>query len=454
MNAKDTVCIDFGTAQSKVVLSRPSASRNREVALEIGKSATRLVPSSVLIERGGLIHFGQDACDRSQQAGSAGRLDSLKTWIRGDLGQPIEHAYNPTSVAFTREDVLTLFIAKLLERADDRLEGLRVHPASVQWRFAVPAWQPETMNRVLPATNRVFATAAAIVEAHGKELQHPLQAAAARKLLLEARKRGMRGTEHRIDMHVLEPVAAGWRRIRKAGVPAGLVLVVDVGAGTTDLAIFALYPKRKWVQLPGLQFALSIAGDTLDDILEGTIAKAAGGLTEDELVYVRARRRGWKETLFERGKVSWNAGQRTNGVLRKDEFCSDPRVVTFFGDLRRAATDLVREVNQALLHKNSSAGGGLGVLLTGGGAALPGLADLTSGQHVYRGIAIQHRAIQQWPDDLDLALRPDFPVLAVALGGAVFEQPDVVVHDIEPLPHARVTHSQNAFTGPPTRALY
>ncbi len=94
------------------------------------------------------------------------------------------------------------------------------------------------------------------------------------------------------------------------------------------------------------------------------------------------------------------------------------------------------------------------MLLTGGGASLPGLSALASGQHTHQGIAIRHYPIATLPADLDPKLRQDFPMLAVALGGAVPEQPEVRVHNMDPRAGSSVTHSQNSWTGPATRALY
>ena len=113
---------------------------------------------------------------------------------------------------------------------------------------------------------------------------------------------------------LMEPLAAGSGRVWSDRSARNLMVVVDIGAGTTDFSLFwvlqnAIKQKRRAVGIEPGSDAIRMAGDMLDKLLLGHLLSKAPGKDDsitrrqvETALRLRGTRR-MKETLFATGKL-------------------------------------------------------------------------------------------------------------------------------------------------------
>jgi hypothetical protein len=451
LNAPDDgsviLCLDFGTAMSKGF-----AIRNEEdgtltlLPLRLGERAgepqsIHSVSSSLYIDGAGRVFLGTEAVGRGQPSGVRRRIDSLKSFLTlagvgADLdGKPLGPAVNPrTETVFTEEDALTLYFAYLTDLAASSLEERSIS-RYVRRRFAVPCWNKERRAWGEKLLRNLLARAVIVSDQfHDRWAAGiPLDEA---KSVIDAVKRCSNLPEVLIVEGISEPVAAGSSFLElEEQKHRKVMMVVDVGAGTSDFAMFVVAKSQESEEcmlnlIPGSTKALSQAGDVLDSALREAILDKAGLRPSDQQYeYVRDALqhdiRGLKERLCKDGSIDTVLSNGTPCRFTRTEFY-DLAKVQEFGQLLRATFDeVVKSVNAShFTHLPASAP--LEVLLTGGGSKLDVVRALASGQiRVADGAAdriVLRRQANDFPESLRKAsaiIRDDYPILAVAIGGAL-----------------------------------
>lgn len=210
-------------------------------------------------------------------------------------------------------------------------------------------------------------------------------------------------------------------------------MVVDIGAGTSDFALFVVAenPKenlfRAW-PVQKCSEALPMAGDALDNALRNVILTHARVDARDpESRHVNTRLsmeiRQLKEQLFRDQSCTFTLTNGIRGTIELAAFLERPEVVRFRNRLAETFNNVMNAAHPTFFERLHP--GGLTVVLTGGGATLPMVSDLTRGSSEVHGFRVERRGTPLVPEAFtyDMGLREAYPQLAVAIGGS---QPDLI----------------------------
>lgn len=198
-----TLGIDFGTSNSAACWATPTSTHAHPIALE--GNATSLPTAIFFNAEDRTTHFGRDAVNH-YLAGNPGRLmRSLKSLLGSSL--VLEHTeVNGQSMRFL--DIITVFLAELKHRAETRMGA--------------------AITRVVMGRPVHFVD------------DDPERDALAQAMLLQAAQAaGLPEVQFQ-----LEPIAAALDYERRITQEA-LVLVADIGGGTSDFSVLRLSPQRK-----------------------------------------------------------------------------------------------------------------------------------------------------------------------------------------------------------------
>lgn len=210
------------------------------------------------------------------------------------------------------------------------------------------------------------------------------------------------------------------------------MLVVDIGAGTSDLSLYRIHidpetGKNAAMEVEGSSKGLTEAGNYLDRILIELIIKKSG-LSSDNPMWINERSalelriRDYKESLFNDEYVYVTLMNGTEVEIELIEFLQHNAVVEFGNNLRKAMVDILESADISFINwVLSNPARKLAIALTGGGAELPMVTELAKGTILVNGHEIPVvRSLQfpTWLRELDANLEADYPRVAVSLGGA------------------------------------
>ena len=231
----------------------------------------------------------------------------------------------------------------------------------------------------------------------------------------------------------IEPLAAASSRVWKDRPDRELMLVVDVGAGTTDYSLFWTVQNLNQGQLKRAfpvepcGGAIRQAGDTLDSLLVAELLRRANLGADTSLrqrvsdgLYRRGVRQ-LKERLFEVGEIIEVLANDERVSLTRDEFLATDGVARFSRKIREALSDLLSKVHPSWA--NSVKDRALKLVLTGGGNGLPMIQSLANEKWSVAGTSVTCRLSKPLPDlvkeEFDDDFAQEYPQLAVAMGGAM-----------------------------------
>ena len=484
------LCLDFGTAMSKAWATGKNAGET--LPLVIGRAAgigdTLAVPSSIYISDNGSIFLGRDA-ERQHRAAlnpHRARFDNLKRLLSEEqVGSDLFAlaplpGIDPTNSGLTRGDLLVLYLAWLTDLCEislaEALTAAKMKFGSnkdatraVARRFAIPCfenaddekaggsqraqWVRSVMSDALLRAQLLADTLS------GKWKQ--LDTGQLAPLMRELRSIDVKPLAKLLtgDAAIREPIAAGASRFDSAigrsdepdDVPKRrFLMVVDAGAGTTDLALFqAITPRGKtethYALLRQSVRMNRIAGNAVDAIFRRIALKSCGvdplsgyPRNKEDFDYLQtdldSQIRDLKQLLFETGKIEIELKPNAHGSVELAMLTDDPDIQKFGTDL----SEVRRKVIEASffpggISPDSEAGTGailINVLLTGGSARLPIISALAHGEDKIGGIRFQFKLIETlpaWietlPRDAAQRLSAIYPQCAVAIGGSVAELP-------------------------------
>ena len=190
-------------------------------------------------------------------------------------------------------------------------------------RFTIPAWRPEQRNWAASTLSTCLGRAQILADTFRGRWQEGIPAAEFKAAVSAAREHDsavcyLLDTSHlpgqTFPGGLLEPLAAGSGRIWADRSARNLLLIVDVGAGTTDFSLFwvvqdARTGSRKAFPVEPCSDAVRMAGDIVDDVLLKQILIRAHGDSNDVIrkrIEADLRLRGLrrlKERLFETGSL-------------------------------------------------------------------------------------------------------------------------------------------------------
>ena len=446
-----TLCLDFGTAKSKA-FAASDEDEPELLPLAIGRAdddvdrAVHEVISSVWIDDDGLLFTGSAAIRRSMEYGNSSanrhRLDSLKQEISqvhpedgvAPLRQSLPKDVDPTST-LTYEDAITAYLAYLTDLATTELESDdRVGTRYVRRRFTLPWWTEEQRKWAGDLLTVLLRRAQLLADTYRGSWRAGIHVAELKRALREAAAHDEKlawMVPTKPDNPVLEALAAASARLWSDSSARELMLVVDVGAGTTDLSLFWAVQSagefhRAWPIVP-CGAAIKQAGDTLDSLLvKELLRKAELGADRGEERRVRdglsrRRIRRIKETLFEVGTITEQLVTDHTVTLRLDQFMELDGIKTFEKRISDEIQGLLDRVHGSW---DPAAGDrGITLVLTGGGSQLPMIQNLKYKPWRLGKRTVRCRLAKGVPDGVASKFSDDvireYPKLAVAMGGAL-----------------------------------
>ncbi len=432
-----TLCIDFGTAYSKAAAAPATSWRAFDPGLlrplrlggENGAGNSFLLESAVFIDEDRIL-LGPAAVARAAENPAAKRdaLRSFKTLLSvSDLDRALQTAL-PVSIdphrKFSMGDLILIYLGYLTAAIDRAVAADPTFDAAAQFqrRYAAPAWRGGDSAGLHTIVTRLFGQAETVRDTLGPALlsHEGIALDDARNALVTAYE-----SKHLADMGLIyEATAAGAYSSIGLAVEAPALLIVDMGAGTTDIAVLARAGARV-EELADARVTLKQAGDYVDRVLANLIlaknnrvktAAAQGVLWREAL----AGMRDIKENLFAEGHAGLRHDGRVTVVTLKDlERAKDFRAFRkTLDDAHQHALDVARSF--AALHGRRE----IQTVAVGGGAAAPFIQALIRQKPRRAAGKLQIKARPPTPDWAhDRAFRgnlaPVFPQLAIAIGGAL-----------------------------------
>ena len=443
------LCLDFGTAKSKAFAARDVGDGEPDLFdIEIGNLDVDLdgsvfsVASALWIDHSGRVFVGSEALRQSESAigEERARIDSLKQFI-SQANEPKEvrstvltKEEDPFRSGLTHEHALLLYLGYLTDLSLACLEG-RGFSRLTRRRFALPcweegqrAWASEYLGSLVARAQIVADTfrgrwkaglgireVVAVCDAtrqHANALRTLVDEVPDAKAALAQRWGG-----------VLEPIAsASARMYAEHKLDRKLMLVADIGAGTTDVALFWLVldgDDRRAFPVSGTTRALRMAGDHLDHALlrllldKGNIEPRLARRAETKLRLEGLRR--LKERLYIDGSVQARLINDALVTVTRDEFEGNPLVSAFNAQL----TGLVKGVIDTLDPSWALHAERITLVLSGGGSTLPAASNLTNVEGTVGGRVARFRLAPLVPEGIPDGLKSEYPRLAVALGGSL-----------------------------------
>lgn len=303
------LCLDFGTAKSKAFAASQDEGYPKLLELPLGKrdadpeGAIYAVNSSVWIEDDGSMFAGSQAVQRGAKGSLGGavdrtRLDSLKQEISQALpghqasSLLLPKDVNPSGVQLSYDDAITFYLAYLTDMAVSELHERHGKSRYVKRRFALPCWEPPQRIRAAEFLSRRLACAQVLADTFHDRWNIGIPAMEFKRALESVLPQAERlmylldlkpAASNRLSTRwggLLEPLAAGSSRIWLDRKARELVMVLDVGAGTTDLSLFWVVQNSEHVKHKAFPVepggaAIRMAGDQLDSILVSQILDRA-----------------------------------------------------------------------------------------------------------------------------------------------------------------------------------
>lgn len=444
--------LDFGTAKSKAFAASVNGDPEDAdlVELALGRrdndldAAVYTVASSVWISNDGLLYAGSEALRKSMQSGVVGnvsrrRLDSVKQQLtlisveQNLASLKLESDINPTKVELSYEDAVCFYLAYLTDLAVSELAS-RGHSRYIRRRFTIPAWRASQRAWAAPILAKLLVRAQVLADTFHGRWANGIPAETLKTVMAVAKSHesellylldGYNGKSGAFPNGLLEPLAAGSGRIMADRHARNLVLVVDIGAGTTDFSLFwsVQGPKgRKAFPVEPCSGAVRVAGDILDEILIAELLRRADGGSgewmrkrfETEIRHSGVRR--MKETLFRTGRLDVSVADQ-NVSIELQEFLENDRVLRFGQTIEDAIKTFLGSVDSTWQQADQAL-----LVLTGGGASLPMIKNFANKYWDLGGRQVMFKAAEAVPEVIQTFstdFQNEYPQLAVAIGGAL-----------------------------------
>ncbi len=434
-----TICIDFGTAWSKAVALAQNedgyadAAHIRPLLLSAGDRVSPLILRSVLFVDEQRVFFGDEAWRRAlaiDPSKDRQAFSSFKTLLAArDLGRALE-ARAPRRIdpqrRFTLRDLLVLYFAFLLlriergHRADPAISGI----AHARLRYTHPAWggaEDEERHRYIP---RLMDEAGYVCQAIGPHIED--EAGLSVDLALETLMRAQTAQlQSRVDGVVFEAAAVAACRLADRAPSARHMLVIDIGAGTTDMGGYRLRTEELIEEIVPARRTVDVAGDVIDRVLMNAMLSRARHVRGDSAQLALWRTlspqvRELKEALFKSGKCAVRYDRKIISLNVKDVMKQDDFKLAI-AQVRDAYAITLSNVARISAHHNMR---DIDVVFAGGGASLPFLhamaRDTKPAGKLNPHVHIAPLA-PKWAhaDHFGGQLVPVFPQISIAAGGVL-----------------------------------
>ncbi|WLQ16513.1 hypothetical protein O5O45_11340 [Hahella aquimaris] len=433
------LCLDFGTAMSKVTLVRDNTKERNYEDIEVLKlgipgdqeevSQTMLV-SSVFIDSDGILRFGHKAVQYSQLEGQNGdrqRLDNIKRYLSEEgLNSPVSKIFNPTDIEITYGDMVLAYLMFLTWAVNYCLKDIN-EPRNLNRRYAMPCLDERKARHASHDLSRMLGEAQILADTFFTELQNGISLAsfieAASQLKTQKNKYIF------VKENVAEPLGVAGAIISWKQQVNSLIMVVDVGAGTSDFSMYRMSydtskDKSMAFEVENSSEGITEAGNYLDKLLKGLILREAGiDSTHSHWINIQGNLeldlRDYKERLFLDSEIVVRLFNEQIISITLDQFLSLDQVVQFGKSLKECRDRILSRVDRSFIH--GAPHDAVALALTGGGASLPMVKALAEGTVTVQGKElklVQATNFPQWLKEEYPELESDYPRISVSLGGA------------------------------------
>ena len=441
------ICIDFGTSMSKVAASIDGDAPFPIPIGQIEEDPIKefSIDSSLLFAADRRIYFGHRAVGKSMtfDATPERRLDSLKrrltTGDRNDLNTVmLPRAFNQTGFDYSISETLILMFAHILRLTHAYLleEIGREAFENVTYRFTRPVFEDERARWVDGQLSFAIAKALLLEKQLPKNYAANIDASLARKLLDACNVET--GPRDRVAVQGLEePIAAGILQLSQRYSHRSLAAIMDIGAGTTDIAFFvAIQPDGRAsidrIKPLGRPMSVMKAGDYIDDLLKEVIeGNAEFELSERDQIEIELNIRRWKEDIFNfQETVPTLSGGRVLQRIMLHQFEGTQKFMSMQQELIDALFSVFESARKQIEFFATASQfphGEIELIPSGGGARLPIFREINTlkwesvPSRRNLGITVKNPVPEIASNYAD-----NFPQLAVALGGAIEEIPRVI----------------------------
>ena len=419
------LCLDFGTAMSKAFAWNQQT--DVPMPLKVGDAAGEAgsayaLNSTMFITKDGRVHFGQQAVTRAAAVNSAHHrpMDSIKDFLTVGsefaLTEPVSSEYNPTDRPISKKDVISLYLAFLTDNALLALEQDYGEPSrNVPRTYTKPVFDQSRDTWATEVLNQCANVGQILADRFSRQWSQGVDLDDVRTVLSDI---GSDVPNRLVGQHIIpEPVAAFASRLPDAAADHDrrrLCIIIDVGAGTTDFAAFAIVERgddtRTVFRIKHSVTTIRIAGDAVDNVLMDHLLHRAGvteGHSQIGAMRVDLRRdiRLLKENLFVQGFVRRQLVNDQEVETTRDAFESSEGMMRLSDLMKQKYRDV-----QSNIHKSWATFPTKEVLITGGGSGLRMVTDLVP------------NPVSQPPDwlsEVDV-IREQYRQLAVSIGGAYY----------------------------------
>lgn len=424
------ICLDFGTAMSKAFAW--DGLRDQPMPLRIGDTAGEPAPhavnSTIFISRDGKAWFGEEAvrraaADPDTHPAFRSIKDVLTVGPMTDLREPLHRQFNPTETELSRHDTVVLYLAFLTDCALGALR--REHGEcnrDVPLTYTKPVFDPKRDGWATARLRECAAAARGVADRFSGKWGEGVLVRLLKDAAATAEPR-----QSLLGKDTLpEPAAAFASRVWRARVTdtRRLMMVVDVGAGTTDFAMFARSQQAKKVGLypiAGSMTTIRVAGDSVDNALLDYLLQSASitpnhGRFEAIRADLRRDIRLVKEDLFNNSSVSRRLVNDVTATAELEGFLACDVMVRLHREMQRKFDDVLANIDKSWREFKE-----IDVFFTGGGARLPLVTRLARGQPVVvDGWMVTPLAVHQPPAWIEAYgdLAESYANLAVCIGGA------------------------------------
>ena len=428
------LCLDFGTGYCKAAICSPG---NPPSPLAIGRAARQqrgdphMVRTALHVSQAGRLHFGEAAVDAagSEDERPFDRIKEALTNAKhdGDLDVPLPTESTLSGYAVTQRQAIALYLAFLTQAA---LRCPQVPDRHVVRSIAMPVFDAPKTQWAEATLHASLGDAHALADHFGDALFEGID-------LKEAIRALNSKPPHLSQIiaqpaTIAEPVAAAAAQLLHItpdgdGAP-GLLIVIDVGAGTTDIAMFAKGQVSGRVALPhvaGSKRSIPKAGKAIDQaLIEHLVGKSPAGQRERMRVQLQREAGGEpiKEELLRERRVT-----RSGIATSFEDFSASTEMGSVIVAIRHGFNEMLETVDPSFFRHRMAA-----VRLSGGGASWPFVPKLARDRWVGEDGKLKTRAKMSQAmtepgwfnvpryDALQREVDGKFNRLAVALGGAYY----------------------------------
>jgi molecular chaperone HscA len=429
------LCLDFGTSSVRAVL-RDNKS-NRKV-IPLGQVTARQdidgasIPSAFCIDHDlQTVRFGQHARDAIVgNKKTAYSVTSPKQWLT-EPRRLDEKLIDELPI--TRRDVLTgLMGYALFAATQSGLWKAPTHPDDADIRIAHPVWPSAIKTSADQALGQI-AWMAVNMAAEGDWGVTSIE-------VLRSWTNPEDGEDRPIldiEIDTIEPIAAAVELLPNIGNERRICMVVDVGAGTTDIGVFQyLSPDSQTNKgdklIPaGPTSSVFKAGDEIDRVVLKLLRDSYTQAFDLNEARIKSEIRFQKEGLFKNGQI-----QVSGLYLALDTLTASEEIQAMAKTIRLGVEICLQQAqsNVIAFSKTAHLNSEITVVMAGGGADLNFLRDAISQPYTLGGTQFNFKFVKPaTPKSLNLH-GAGYERLAVGLGGAQ-DAYEHVVHE-----HAALTN--------------